>query len=210
MSIQEVVQLRIINATIHKATSVFQVPHSWEIYRIPQNPIYRQCSHGQLRNEAMLNPIKGLGSIRGIFGPMSKISFTLSNYRFVIWALGFLPALSWPRASIPNVNIAELTAIVPFVKREVEVPPVCRGWHPVSRMKGSWRLRSIPGISRCFNTHLWPRFRCRRVASVLLYRPDTDRLPICLKFQSFHSWRRRLNGLILQQSSCTSISSVYL
>ena len=28
---------------------------------------------------------KGLGSIRGIFGPMSKISFTLSNYSFVIW-----------------------------------------------------------------------------------------------------------------------------
>ena len=28
---------------------------------------------------------KGLGSIRGVFGPMSKISFTLSNYRFVIW-----------------------------------------------------------------------------------------------------------------------------
>ena len=27
----------------------------------------------------------GLGSIRGVFGPMSKISFTLSNYRFVIW-----------------------------------------------------------------------------------------------------------------------------
>ena len=26
-----------------------------------------------------------LGSIRGVFGPMSKISFTLSNYRFVIW-----------------------------------------------------------------------------------------------------------------------------
>ena len=28
---------------------------------------------------------KGLGSIRGVFGLMSKISFTLSNYRFVIW-----------------------------------------------------------------------------------------------------------------------------
>ena len=28
---------------------------------------------------------KGLGSIRGVFGSMSKISFTLSNYRFVIW-----------------------------------------------------------------------------------------------------------------------------
>ena len=28
---------------------------------------------------------KGLGSIRGVFGPMSKFSFTLSNYRFVIW-----------------------------------------------------------------------------------------------------------------------------
>ena len=27
---------------------------------------------------------KGLGSIRGVFGPMSKISLTLSNYRFVI------------------------------------------------------------------------------------------------------------------------------
>ena len=27
---------------------------------------------------------KGLGSIRGVFGPMSKISFTLSNYSFVI------------------------------------------------------------------------------------------------------------------------------
>ena len=32
-----------------------------------------------------LTPGKGLGSIRGVFGPMSKISFTLSNYRFVIW-----------------------------------------------------------------------------------------------------------------------------
>ena len=28
---------------------------------------------------------KGLGSIRVVFGPMSKISFTLSDYRFVIW-----------------------------------------------------------------------------------------------------------------------------
>ena len=28
---------------------------------------------------------KGLGSIRGVFGLMSKISFTLSSYRFVIW-----------------------------------------------------------------------------------------------------------------------------
>ena len=28
---------------------------------------------------------KGLGSIRGVFGPKCKISFTLSNYRFVIW-----------------------------------------------------------------------------------------------------------------------------
>ena len=28
--------------------------------------------------------VKGLGSIRGVFGPMSKISFTLSNYHFVI------------------------------------------------------------------------------------------------------------------------------
>ena len=28
---------------------------------------------------------KGQGSIRGVFGPKSKISFTLSNYRFVIW-----------------------------------------------------------------------------------------------------------------------------
>ena len=28
---------------------------------------------------------KGLGSIRGVFGLMSKISFTLSKYRFVIW-----------------------------------------------------------------------------------------------------------------------------
>ena len=29
--------------------------------------------------------LKGLGSIRGVFGLMSKISFTLSNYSFVIW-----------------------------------------------------------------------------------------------------------------------------
>ena len=29
--------------------------------------------------------LKGLGSIRGVFGLISKISFTLSNYRFVIW-----------------------------------------------------------------------------------------------------------------------------
>ena len=28
---------------------------------------------------------KGLGSIKGVLGLMSKISFTLSNYRFVIW-----------------------------------------------------------------------------------------------------------------------------
>ena len=41
----------------------------------------------------LLNPLavsetkllKGLGSIRGVFGPMSKINFTLSNYSFVIW-----------------------------------------------------------------------------------------------------------------------------
>ena len=31
------------------------------------------------------NKAKGLGSIGGVFGPMSKISFTLSNYSFVIW-----------------------------------------------------------------------------------------------------------------------------
>lgn len=42
MSVQKVVQLRIINATIHKTTSVPQAPYSWEIYRIPHNPIYRQ------------------------------------------------------------------------------------------------------------------------------------------------------------------------
>ena len=28
---------------------------------------------------------KGLGSIRGVFGPMFKFSFTLSSYSFVIW-----------------------------------------------------------------------------------------------------------------------------
>ena len=32
---------------------------------------------------------KGLGSIRGVFGPMSKISFTLSNYSFVIWDMNY-------------------------------------------------------------------------------------------------------------------------
>ena len=43
-------------------------------------------------------------------------------------------------------------------------PPVCRGWRPVSRRRGSWRLRDTPGISRCLNTPLWPLIRCRRVA----------------------------------------------
>ena len=33
----------------------------------------------------MIEQHTGLGSKRGVFGPMSKISFTLSNYRFVIW-----------------------------------------------------------------------------------------------------------------------------
>ena len=32
-----------------------------------------------------LRVYKGLGSIRGVFGHKSKISLTLSNYRFVIW-----------------------------------------------------------------------------------------------------------------------------
>ena len=31
-------------------------------------------------NSLFLGVPKGLGSIRGVFGPMSKISFTLSNY----------------------------------------------------------------------------------------------------------------------------------
>ena len=33
--------------------------------------------------------MKGLGSIRGVFGLMSKISFTLSNYRVVIWVKNY-------------------------------------------------------------------------------------------------------------------------
>ena len=37
----------------------------------------------KLLSESLLD--KGLGSKRGVFGPMSKISFTLSNYRLVIW-----------------------------------------------------------------------------------------------------------------------------
>ena len=39
----------------------------------------------QSNEKQTILPQKGLGSIRGVFGPMSKISFTLSNYRFVIW-----------------------------------------------------------------------------------------------------------------------------
>ena len=38
---------------------------------------------------------KGLGSIRGVFGPMSKISFTLSNYRFAIWDKNYRFLLSF-------------------------------------------------------------------------------------------------------------------
>ena len=48
------------------------------------------------------------------------------------------------------------------------------------------------------------------LSSFLLYRSDTDRLLICLYSQSFQCWRRRLNGLIVQQSSCTSKFSVHL
>ena len=46
----------------------------------------RDLHLNKLREEslAMLHT-KGLGSIRGVFGPMPKISFTLSNYSFVIW-----------------------------------------------------------------------------------------------------------------------------
>ena len=38
-----------------------------------------------LKSRSIFIGTKGLGSIRGVFGPMSKINFTLSNYRFVIW-----------------------------------------------------------------------------------------------------------------------------
>ena len=44
------------------------------------------------------------------------------------------------------------------------MPPVCRGWIPVSRRRGSWRLRDMPGISTCTNTPLWPRIRSKREA----------------------------------------------
>ena len=47
----------------------------WLIFTVLKFPLGLQFSH---------NLTKGLGSIRGVFGPMSKISFTLSNYRFVI------------------------------------------------------------------------------------------------------------------------------
>ena len=40
---------------------------------------------GSKRKMVELLGLKGLGSIRGVFGPISKISFTLSNYSFVIW-----------------------------------------------------------------------------------------------------------------------------
>ena len=48
---------------------------------------YLRKSGSEGIKKLMLNSagIKGLGSIRGVFGPMSKISFTLSNYSFVIW-----------------------------------------------------------------------------------------------------------------------------
>ena len=40
---------------------------------------------GQWGRGGALEINKGLGSIRGVFGPMFKISFTLLNYRFVVW-----------------------------------------------------------------------------------------------------------------------------
>ena len=46
----------------------------------------------------------------------------------------------------------------------IGMPPVCRGWIPISRRKGSWRLRDMPGISTCTSTPLWPRIRSKREA----------------------------------------------
>ena len=43
-------------------------------------------------------------------------------------------------------------------------PLVCRGRIPVSRRRGPWRLRNMPGISTCTNTPLWLRIRSRREA----------------------------------------------
>ena len=52
-----------------------------ETLRDIRTSTYQICRIEKKNNQTT----KGLGSIRGVFGPMSKISFTLSNYSFVIW-----------------------------------------------------------------------------------------------------------------------------
>ena len=36
------------------------------------------------------NNYKDLGSIKGVYCPMSKISFTVPNYRSVIWDMNYM------------------------------------------------------------------------------------------------------------------------
>ena len=72
---------RITTQMLHSFKAIRQVALEKNIFK--GFTIYGHSSH--------LGPVtwkkykKGLGSIRGVFGPMSKISFTLLNYSFVIW-----------------------------------------------------------------------------------------------------------------------------
>ena len=54
---------------------------------------------------------------------------------------------------------------------QTEVPPVCRGWRPVGRGRGSWRLRDTPGVST-------PLFGLRFGVDWWAWRPEAvSRLP---------------------------------
>lgn len=111
------------------------------------------------RNERPFNYTSGLRQ-----GPLPQ-SVSLTN-----------PHLCFPRDFLPALSVAPGLnshwehhwrggqCLSPLGRAKWKEPPVCRGWRPVSRRRGSWRLRDTPGISRCLNTPLWPRIRCRRVA----------------------------------------------
>ena len=70
-----------------------KIEHIEKICRAQELGSYAQGQgHNQVKGQIVPKIVllinygsKGLGSIRGVFGPMSKISFTLSNYSFVIW-----------------------------------------------------------------------------------------------------------------------------
>ena len=119
----------------------------------------------------------------------------------------FLPALS----VTPGLNShweyhgRGEQCLYPLGRANWKEPPVCHGWRPVSRRRGSWRLRDTPGISRCLNTLFgpgfgvegWPwrpdtvsRLSClalgfRLPSTFFQYHCDTNRVPNLFLFSAF-------------------------